>query len=137
MKNILDAVDFDIHLVYEIKLNIYDSYMFKDIKEGAALEDEHGQSLDAISDVRRTIKYSFPFDNKKIIKSINIEDETEDEYNDLCRNIKLHYYLLIDKEEQEEFCTEELHDELEEEWRDGSECEIEITLLDVHSLNVI
>ncbi len=131
MKNILDAVDFDTHFIYEIRLNIYDSYMFKDVKEGGALEDEHGQSLDAVSDVRRTIKYSFPSENKKIINAINVEDQREDEHGDLCRNIELHYYLLVDKEEDEEFCIEELHDELEEEWRDGSECEIKITLLDL------
>jgi len=127
MENILDKVNFDTHIVYDIKLTVEESYLFNNLEEGAASEDENGQSLDPVSDVRRTIKYSYPFENKKIIKSINVEDEKDDVHGNTCRDVSVHYYLLVDKEEEEEFCTEILHDELEEEWRDGSECKVQIT----------
>lgn len=126
MKEILEKVDFEAYTAYKININIVDSHLFPDIKEGDPLVDQDGQSRDPISDVRRSIKYSSPFENKKIIESMEIEDEREDMHGNFCRNIDVNFYLLIDKED-EEFSTEVLHDELEEEWRDGSECKITIT----------
>ncbi len=125
MKEILKKVDFEAYNVHEINIKVYDSHLFQDVKEGEATEDEDGQSKDAISDVRRTIKYSVPFENKKIIELMNIEDEREDAHGNFCRNVEVQYYLLIAKEE--EFSLEKLHDELEEEWRDGCESKITIT----------
>ena len=126
MEQILDKVDFDKYTVYDIQINVIDSYNFETSKES---ENELGQSNDVISRVRRTIKYSFPFDEKKIINEINVEDEKEDENEELCRNLAFRYYLLVETENIDEFDTEELHDELEEEWRSGSsECNITISL---------
>ena len=128
MKNVLDKVDLEKYTLFNIKLNIVDTYDFPDLKEGAKTEDEHGQSLDITSDVRRTIKYSFPCENKKIISAIKIGEEREDEYGDLCRNLELDYSLLVETENIDDFSLEELHDEIEEVWRNGSDrCEINIS----------
>ena len=125
METILDKVDFDKYSVYNIQINIQENDIFTDGKENEV--DEYGQSLDVVSDLRRTVKYSHPCDNKKVIKSIMPQDQKEDSNGDVCRDIDLEYYLLVNKEEMEEFCTEELHDILEEEWHSGSTgCEIRI-----------
>lgn len=127
MESILSKVDFETHGVYSVTLSVSESDMFENAKEGEV--DEYGQSLDIVSELRRAIKYSFPFENKKIIKSIVAEDEKENEDGVLCRDIELEYYLLVDKEDMEEFSIEELHDVLEEEWNGGNAaCKIAIDL---------
>ena len=130
MKEILNKIDFSEYSVYEININIKDSTILDNADDNKV--DENGQSMDSVSLARRTVKYSFPFDNKKIINTIEIGDEVEEEgTGDLCRSIALHYYIVVEKQEVEEFDTEELHDVLEEEWRDGSSgCDIKITLLE-------
>jgi len=131
MNTTLDKVDFDKYTVYDIQIKIAASYMFEGLTEDDTTTDEHGQAQDIFSDVRRTIKYSSPFDNKKIISTINIDKEKEDEHGTLCRDFLLKYHLLVETEEVEDFSVEELHDNLEEEWRDGSsDCEITINLKD-------
>ncbi|MBC8237276.1 MAG: hypothetical protein H8E76_03510 [Helicobacteraceae bacterium] len=130
MESILDKVDFDKYSVYNIQVNVHESDVFPGGKENEV--DEYGQSMDVVSDLRRTVKYSHPFDNKKIIKSILPEDEKEDSNGDLCRDINLEYYLLVDKEEMEDFSIEVLHDTLEEEWHSGSSgCDIIISPYEV------
>lgn len=130
MENILDKVDFDTHSVFTIQVNMQENDIFPDGKENEV--DEYGQSMDVVSDLRRTVKYSFPFESKKVIKSIFPQDEKEDSNGNLCRDINLEYYLLVDKEEMEDFSIEELHDTLEEEWHSGSSaCEIMITPYEV------
>ena len=127
MESILGEVDFEKYDVYNIQINVRESDTFDNTKEGQV--DEHGQALDIVSDLRRSIKYSYPFENKKIIKSIIAHDEKENEDGVGCHDIELEYYLLIDKEEMEDFSTEELHDILDEEWNGGNAgCEIVITL---------
>jgi len=126
MENILGKVDFDTHSVYAIQVNMQENDIFLDGKEKEL--DEHGQSMDVVSDLRRTLKYSYPFENKKIIKSIIPQDQKEDSNGNLCRDINLEYYLLVDKEDMEDFSIEELKDTLEEEWYAGSSvCDITIT----------
>lgn len=126
MDKILEKVDFENNTVYEIKVSVEDSSAFENSTEDDT-QDIDGQAMDPVSRVRRTIKYSYPLENKKIIKSIDVSEETEDKDLTLCRNISVHYYLLVDSQEVDEFSRDELHDELEEEWRDGSaDCEIEI-----------
>ena len=126
MENILDKVDFDTHSVFTIQVNMQENDIFLDGKENEV--DEYGHSMDAVSVLRRTVKYSFPFDNKKIIKSIIPQDEKENSHGNLCRDINLEYYLLVDKEEMENFSIEELKDTLEEAWYTGSSvCDIMIT----------
>ena len=128
MQDILDKVDLDLYTIYNIKINVLDTYDFVDIKEGAKTEDENGESLDPVSDVRRTIKYSFPFENKKIISSITVKEEKEDSYGELCRNVECEYYLQVETQNIDDFSLEELHDEIEEVWRNGSSgCEITIS----------
>lgn len=128
MKNALDTIDLDIFTPYTIKIKVIDTYDFPELKEGAKTEDEDGQSLDPTSDVRRTIKYSFPCENKKIISTIKLYDEIEDEHAELCRNIELEYHLLFQTQSMDDFSLEELHDEIEEVWRNGSAgCEITIS----------
>ena len=125
MENILDKVDFDTFDVYSISISIYENDGYNDGKENEV--DEYGQAMDAVSDLRRTIKASYPCENKKIIKSISPLEQKEDEEGTLCRDINMEYYLLVNKEEMEDFCTEELHDILEEEWYAGSAgCDITI-----------
>ena len=129
MDKMLEQVDFEKYTAYDIQIKVNDTYMYPNPKEGAAQEDENGQAVDAVSNVRRTIKYSIPFEGKKIIKNINVEEERvdADENEELCRNISFNYYLLIDNADIDEFSTEVLHDDLEEEWRDGTAvCDIEI-----------
>ena len=101
MENILGEVDFDTHSVYAIQVNMQENDIFLDGKEKEL--DEHGQSMDVVSDLRRTLKYSYPFENKKIIKSIIPQDQKEDSNGNLCRDINLEYYLLVDKEEMEDY----------------------------------
>ena len=126
MENILDKVDFDTHSVFTIQVNMQENDIFLDGKENEV--DEYGHSMDAVSVLRRTVKYSFPFDNKKIIKSIIPQDEKENSHGNLSRDINLEYYLLVDKEEMENFSIEELKDTLEEAWYTGSSvCDIMIT----------
>lgn len=125
MESILDEVDFDKYNVYNIEVSVQENDVFPDGKENEV--DQYGQSMDVISDLRRTVKYSYPFESKKIIKSILPKDEKEDSNGNVCRDINLEYYLLVDKEEMEEFSTEVLHDTLEEEWHAASTgCQIRI-----------
>lgn len=129
MNSALEKVDFDKFTLYKIQIDMKDSFGFGDIKEGQAAEDENGESLDPLPYVRRSIKYSYPFDNKKIINNINIEDEKEDEDGDLCRDINMDYYLLVETENIDDFPLQELHDVIEEEWRNSSPaCEVTISL---------
>ena len=132
MEDILKKVDLEIHDIYEITINIGETSQFEDVEEGQPTHNSDGESLDSVSQVRRGIKHSAPFENKKIIKNISVSEDIEDSEGYLCKNIQIHYFLLIDKEEEcEEFSTVELHDILEEEWRDGSSgCDIKITLLE-------
>lgn len=128
MEDILKKVDTSVYDIYTIEIKVKECFLFVGNKEGEASHNEHGESLDSVSLVRRAIKQSVPLDNKKIIKFINIEDNLEDENQNIYRNIHLHYYLLAEKDE-EEFPVEELHDDLEEEWKDESaKCEVQIKL---------
>ena len=132
MQSALDKVDFDKYTLYTIQINVEGTFNFGDLKEGEKTEDEDGQSLDVVSDVRRSIKYSFPFEDKKVISSIKVEDEAEDENGDLCRDLQLEYYLLVETEDLDSFSMEELHDELDEEWtNNGASCKININPYEV------
>ncbi|MDQ7045761.1 MAG: hypothetical protein Q9M32_07610 [Sulfurimonas sp.] len=125
MEKLLDKVDFEKYKVYSIAIDVISSEVFADGKENEV--DEHGQSLDAVSDIRRSVKYSFPHENRKIIKTIVAQDEKEAHDGTLCRDINLEYYLLLDKEEAEELDLTQLRDTLEEEWHAGSDgCDIKI-----------
>lgn len=127
MENILSKVDFETKSVFSVKIKIDENTVYDNKQEGEV--DEYGQSLDIISDLRRSIKCSAPFDNKKIIKLITPHEDKEDENGDICRDIDLEYYLVVDKEELDEFSVEETTDDLEEEWFTGSSsCKVEITL---------
>lgn len=127
MESILSKVDFETQSVFNINIKIYENTVYDNTKEGEV--DEHGQALDIISDLRRSIKCSSPLDNKKIIKSIVPHEDKEDENGDVCRDIEMEYYLLINNEDIDEFSEEGLKDELEEEWFTGSSsCNVEINL---------
>lgn len=127
MEDILKKVDTQKHVIYTIHIKLDKSPMCAGFKEGEASQNEEGEDLDSVSQVRRTIKYSTPFDNKKIIKSIAVSDDIIDEDGSISRNIELEYYLLVDIDEDEDFSLVEFHDVLEEEWREeSSKCEINI-----------
>ena len=126
MDSILEKVDFEKYDVLNIILRVEESDMFDDSQKDEV--DEYGQSLDMISNLRRAIKHSHPFDNKKLIKTINPHEAKENEEGEECRDIDLEYYLLVEKEEMESFDLEELHDVLQDEWNGGNaNCEIIIT----------
>jgi len=125
MESILEKVDFETYDVLNVKLSVLESDMFDDSQNGEV--DEYGQSLDMVSNLRRAIKHSHPFDNKKVIKTIYPHDPVTNEEGEECRDIDLEYYLLVEKEEMEEFCLDELHDILQDEWNGGnSNCTITI-----------
>lgn len=95
MDAVLEKVDLDSFDVLNIKLSVKESDMFDDSQNGEF--DEYGQSLDMVSNLRRAIKHSHPFDNKKIIKMIKPHDEQINEEGNACRDIDLEYYLLVKK----------------------------------------
>jgi hypothetical protein len=125
MENILADVDFQTYDLLNIKVNVKESDMFNDDEKDEV--DEYGQSLDVVSVLRRAIKYSHPFDNKKIIKTITPHELKENEDGEECRDIEFEYFLLVEKGEMEEFSIEELRDTLVDEWNGGNSlCTIEI-----------
>ena len=127
MESILEKVDLDTYEVYNIKINIEENDTFTDEDDGEF--DEHGQCLGATASIRRKIKSSDPLESKKIIKSIDPKEEKEDEHGEACRDIELEYYILVDKEEADEFSMDELSDVLEEEWQNGSaSCSVSVSV---------
>lgn len=123
MEKLLEDVCFDTYSIYSVGIKLIECPTFENSNE----ETEYGESLDSVSQIRRSIKQSEPFYNKKIIEFINVEDDKEDEDGIVCRDIQAHYYLLVNNEEAEEFCVQTMHDDLEEEWRNASpQCEVNI-----------
>jgi hypothetical protein len=134
MHDILKEIDLEEFTPLHITIDAKDVYSFEDLKEGDPTEDEYGQSLDAVSEVRRAIKNSYPFEIKKKVTTIDIGEESEDENGYLHRDMNLEYYLLIPSEEFEEIDLDEIHDVLAEEWNGGSSnCQIEINKLSTNT----
>ena len=130
MEKIFEDVDFEKYDILNINLNVKESDMFNDDQKGEV--DEYGQSLDVVSVLRRAIKHSYPFEKKKIIKTILPHELKENEDGLECRDIDLEYFLLVEKDEIEQFSLEELKDTLQDEWNGGNSlCTINVNYYQV------